>query len=78
MINSIKVKVFPSSKKEKLIHNEDNAFELYIREPAQHNLANIRVRERMAEHFALPKERVIIQTGHRSRKKVLSIVPSKS
>jgi len=74
----IKVKVFPSSKKEKVIKNEDDSFEIYIREPAQNNLANRRVCEIIANHFTVPTYRVIIKTGHRARKKMLEIVSGKS
>ncbi len=74
----VNVKVFPSSKKEKVIHHTDGTFEIYVREPAQRNMANTRVRECIRKHFGVPKERVIIKTGHRARKKVLTIVPEKS
>ncbi|QSH39482.1 DUF167 domain-containing protein [Candidatus Kaiserbacteria bacterium] len=62
-------KVFPSSKKEKVLTDGKNSFEVYIREPAQRNLANQRTRECIAEHYKIPVEHVSIQTGHRARKK---------
>lgn len=62
-------KVFPSAKKEKVIALENNAFEIYVREPAQRNMANTRVRECIANHFGIPTSKVIMQTGHRTRKK---------
>jgi len=72
--NIIHVKVFPSSKKEKFVVIEQNTFEVYVREPAQHNMANTRVRELMARHFKEPLANVVIKTGHRARKKTLAII----
>lgn len=74
MHTTVKVKVFPSSKKEKFVDLTNNTFEIYVREPAQKNLANMRVRELIAEYFTVSAERVIIKTGHRSRKKVLEVL----
>jgi uncharacterized protein YggU (UPF0235/DUF167 family) len=71
----VKVKVFPGSKREKCIQNENGTFDVYVREPAQRNLANTRVRERIAEHFDVSPARVVIRTGHRARRKTLNIVP---
>lgn len=65
----IRVKVFPSSKKERFVKNEDDTFDIYVREPAQNNMANARVRHLIAEHFNV--ENAIIQTGHRTRRKIL-------
>jgi len=74
---SVTVTTFPSSKKEKFIAVAPDAFEAYVREPAQHNMANTRVRELVAAFFAVPVSSVIISTGHRARKKrvVVTISP---
>ena len=69
----VHVKVFPDAKKEKFIVHSPDVFEVYIRESAQRNMANTRVRECVAEHLEIPVTRVTIQTGHRSRKKTLVI-----
>lgn len=74
MPSLVHVKVFPSSKKEKFITLAPDAFEAYVREPAEHNLANTRVREKVAEFFGIERSRVVIKTGHRARKKTLAIM----
>lgn len=72
--NIVHAKVFPSSKKEKFVVLTPDTFELYVREPAQHNMANIRVRELIGRHFKVPLTQVVIKAGHRARKKTLAII----
>jgi len=69
----IYVKAFPSAKKEKVVKNTDTSFDIYIREPAQRNLANQRIRACVAEEFDIPLAQVVMQTGHRTRKKTFII-----
>ncbi|MAZ67490.1 hypothetical protein CL652_01830 [bacterium] len=69
----IHVKVFPISKKERVIQHTSDTFDVYVREPAQKNLANIRVREIIAEHLGIPIAQAVIQTGHRARKKTFMV-----
>ena len=83
MKKEVKVRTFPSASKEKLLEitrekhsnilENVRMFEVYVREPAQRNLANTRVRELLAEHFGVPTTDVIIKAGHRSRNKILEI-----
>ena len=72
----VHVKVFPSSKKEKFVTMAPDTFEAYVREPDEHNLANTRVREKVAEFLGVELSRVVIKTGHRARKKTLAIMES--
>jgi len=73
----VHAKVFPASKKEKFIEVGENAFDVYVREPAQRNLANFRVRECIAAHYGVEVAQVSIQTGHRARKKTLAVIMKK-
>ncbi|MCX6790275.1 MAG: DUF167 domain-containing protein [Candidatus Kaiserbacteria bacterium] len=68
----IKVFVTPGAKREKI---EEKGEELLIsvREEAQGNRANDRVREIVAERTGAPLGKVRILTGHRSRAKMISI-----
>ena len=70
----VKVKVFPKTKKEKFVECSDNSFEIYVREPAERNMANTRVRELIARHFGVELSKVVIRTGHRARGKTLAII----
>jgi uncharacterized protein YggU (UPF0235/DUF167 family) len=69
----IKVKVNVCSKKEKIIKKTDNRFEIYIKEPAERNLANTRIREIIASLFEVNAKSVRIISGHQSPNKILSI-----
>ena len=69
---TVAVKVFACAKKEK-IEIEKDVLRIFVREPAQKNMANFRVRELVARHFEIPLSKVQILTGHRSPKKRLNV-----
>ena len=68
----IKVFVTPGAKKERVEEKKDTLV-ITVREPAQGNRANDRVRELVARHFKAPVGKVRILTGHHSRGKMISI-----
>ena len=69
----IKVFVTPGAKKEKVEEGKGGVLEVSVREPAQRNLANTRVRELIAGRFHVPPSAVRILSGHRSPRKLFSI-----
>lgn len=69
----IKVNVSPGAKKEKIDEYDDNRFRIAVRQKAERNMANDRVRELIAEHFGVTVSCVKIINGHRSQSKLLSI-----
>jgi len=68
----IKVHVFPGSKREKIIEKGE-LYELHVKEKAEMNRANKRVREIIAERFSVQEGGVRMLSGHRSPKKLFSI-----
>lgn len=72
-MRNIKVKVTPGASKELIREVDENTLEVFVREPAQRNMANKRVREVVAAHYGAPAASARIETGHRSRNKVISI-----
>ena len=68
----LKIIVTAGAKKER-IEETKNGLEISVREPAQRNLANTRVREIIALRFKVPLSAVRILSGHRSPRKLLSI-----
>jgi uncharacterized protein YggU (UPF0235/DUF167 family) len=68
----VQVKVFAEAKKEK-VEMDEGILRIFVREPAQKNMANFRVRELVAMYFEVPLTQVQILTGHRSPKKRLSV-----
>lgn len=70
----VKVRVYPGMKKERVTKTGQHAYELVVREPAERNLANERVREIIAREYGIAATQVRIVTGHRSPSKVLELV----
>ena len=69
----VKVIVSPGAKKEKMEVGKKGELKISVREPAQRNLANTRVRELLAMRFHVPISAVRILSGHRVPRKLLSI-----
>jgi uncharacterized protein YggU (UPF0235/DUF167 family) len=71
--NYVRVRVKAGSKRESLKELEDNLFEIEVREKAERNLANNRVREMIAERLKVPVGKIRILTGHHSPGKILIV-----
>jgi uncharacterized protein YggU (UPF0235/DUF167 family) len=69
----IRVHVVPGAKREKVTKVTDTEFQLVVREPAERNMANKRVREIIAEQFDVPVAKVRLLTGHRSSTKMVDV-----
>jgi uncharacterized protein YggU (UPF0235/DUF167 family) len=69
----IRVKAFPSFKKEVFKQINEDHFEISVKEKAERNLANNRIIELLALHFKLPKGKIRIINGHRSPTKLLIV-----
>jgi uncharacterized protein YggU (UPF0235/DUF167 family) len=69
----VRVEVTPSAKKESIIQTDEKTFSIAVKEPAEQNLANGRVREVLARHLQLPVAKVRMTSGHRSRRKIFDI-----
>lgn len=68
----LKVFVTPDAKKER-VEEKDGILLIAVKEPAERNQANKRVRELVATRLGIPVSKVRIMSGHRSRGKMLSI-----
>ena len=69
----VKARVAPGAKKESVEKTDENSFAISVREPAERNMANTRVREIVAREYGVSPGAVRIVSGHRSRTKILSI-----
>ena len=69
----IKVRVLAGVKKEVIKQISDNHFRISVKEPAQRNLANTRVREILAEQFGISAKEVRIISGHHSPSKIFAL-----
>jgi uncharacterized protein YggU (UPF0235/DUF167 family) len=68
----LKVFVTPGARKES-VEEKGDVLAIAVREPAQGNRANDRVRELVARRFGVATAAVRIITGHHSRGKMVSI-----
>lgn len=73
-MNLIRVKAFPDSKKAHIEETSPNVFRVFVREPAERNLANQAVIKAVATYLNIPAKQLIIKTGHRSLNKTLLIL----
>lgn len=71
----IRVKVTPNAKKESFApeRGKKDCFLASVREKAERNMANTRVRELVAAYFGVAMGKTRIVSGHTSPSKILSI-----
>lgn len=69
----LKVRVTAGSKKETLEKTKDDTYKISVKQPAERNMANNRIRELLAENLSLPIEKVRLISGHTSPSKIFSI-----
>ena len=70
----VKVRVTPNSKEARVVKVGEAEFEVKVDERAIDGRANRRLLEILSEHFSVPKSRISIVRGARSRDKILEIV----
>lgn len=69
----IRVNATPGAKKEKITRISAEHFDIAVREPAERNLANERIKELVMLEFGLKKGDIRLISGHRSPHKIFSI-----
>lgn len=69
----IKVRVTAGAKKEAVTKVSKSSYKMSVKQPAERNLANVRVIELMASHLKVPAKTVRIINGHHSPSKLLSV-----
>lgn len=67
-----KIVVTAGAKRESVVE-KGNALQIAVKEPAQGNHANTRVREIIAARYGVPLAAVRIVSGHHSLSKMLSV-----
>ena len=69
----IRVHANPSARKERVMKIDNTTYQIAVREPAERNMANVRIREILSEEFNVPVSEIKILTGHHSSSKMFSI-----
>ncbi|MDP2929797.1 MAG: DUF167 domain-containing protein [Candidatus Omnitrophota bacterium] len=52
----------------------DNSFSVWVKEKPQEGKANYAVREALAEYFNIPKSRIALLSGEKSKSKLFEIL----
>lgn len=69
----VRVHAMPGAKKERILQKGEAEFEVSVREPAERNLANHRVREMIADVYGVNPRTVRLISGHRSPTKIFDV-----
>jgi uncharacterized protein YggU (UPF0235/DUF167 family) len=70
----IHIKIFPESKEDSVEAKSENSFIVKVREKAERNAANIKMRALLAAYFKIDLGKVKIITGHHAPSKIVEIV----
>ncbi len=73
MSGYIKVRVMPGAKREKVEKVDDTTFSISVKEPAQQNLANERVKIVLAHELKVMPGKLRLVAGFRSPNKIFSV-----
>lgn len=66
----IRVRVTPGARKERVTKEEDGTFYIMVKEPAEQNRANARIKEILARELSVSMSNIRLLTGHRSSSKM--------
>ncbi len=69
----VSVRVVAKAKQEKVEELPQGRLKIWVKEPAERNLANRRVTELVAGHLELPLAKIRLISGHRSPSKIFSV-----
>ncbi|MCB0406043.1 MAG: DUF167 domain-containing protein [Bdellovibrionales bacterium] len=67
------VQIKPNSRKESVEKNTDGSYTVRVNAPPVEGKANGRLIEVLAAHFGVPKSKLELVAGHKSKKKVVEI-----
>lgn len=67
----IKVKVVPDAKEEKIEQLKDDEYRIWVKVPAEHNRANIRILELIRNLYKDTSVRLV--SGHHSPSKIIAV-----
>lgn len=68
----LRIKAKPNSKEEKIVKLSDSEYEIYVKEPAENNKANIRLINLLSKEFKILYKNIKIKNPT-SKKKIVEI-----
>lgn len=69
----IKVKVSSKAKISRVVQEDSHTFKVFVKSPPENGKANQEVIFLLAEHFRVPKNRVLIKFGKHHKNKLIEI-----
>ncbi len=69
----VQVKIFPNSKKEKIVKKPDDKFEIRIKEKPIKGLATQAAIKVLADYFKIPQSKIKLVKGFKQRNKIFKI-----
>jgi uncharacterized protein (TIGR00251 family) len=70
----VRVNVKAGARREKFVELMKDSFTVDVKEEAERNQANNRVRALIALHFRVPLKEVMIVSGHKNPKKTIRVI----
>lgn len=68
----INVRIKPRSSRNK-VEKTDSGYAVYVTEPPVENRANVAMIENLSEYFSIPKSKIRIVAGFKSRNKIIEL-----
>ncbi len=69
----IRVHAVPGARKERVVKDSSTEYTIHVKELAERNMANMRIREILAEAHGVSVNKIRMVTGHRSPTKMYTI-----
>lgn len=69
----VHVAVYPGSKRESFTELKPHRYEIKVKELAERNLANKRVKELLAAHYKTTEQEVRLVSGHQNSRKIFAV-----
>lgn len=69
----VRVAVYPGNKNESVKKLGEHRFEIKVKEPAERNLANVRIKELLALEYKVEAKTVRLVSGHQNSRKIFAV-----
>lgn len=69
----VEIRVQPGSSKEEVVRLGRHSYKIYMHEKAREGKANRKLVRMLAEHFGTKKNKIVIETGLKTRNKIVEI-----
>ncbi len=69
----VRVEVKAGARRESIIRVDEKTLSMSVKEPAERNRANLRVRELVAAEYGVRPQNVRMISGHRSPRKIFDV-----